>query len=62
MSMKLQNIAINRHAKSLFSSLTDDKGNSMNVTFPIPHDKNFEKLTIEEIEHLAHEAAKKLHA
>jgi hypothetical protein len=61
MSMKLMNVNINRHANSLFAALADDKGNSVNVTFAVPHDRNYEKLTLEEVEQLAHEAAKKLH-
>jgi hypothetical protein len=61
MSMKLQNVNFNRHNKTIFGALGDDKGNSVNVIFPMPHDKDFEKLTIEEIEQLAHHAAKNLH-
>ncbi|MFM0689250.1 hypothetical protein PQQ77_24970 [Paraburkholderia strydomiana] len=63
MSLKLQSVGVNRHATPnvLIASLSDDKGNNVNVNFPIPHHQTFEKLTIEEIEKLAHEAAKKLH-
>ncbi|WP_321803902.1 hypothetical protein [Burkholderia sp. BCC1988] len=63
MSLKLNNVGFNRHATPvhLIAMLQDDKGNSISVNFPLEPHHQLDKLTIADIEHLAHEAAKRLH-
>lgn len=63
MALKLQTAGFNRNVTppTIFASLNDEKGNSINVNFPVPHHLTLEKLTVEEIESLAHAAAKQLH-
>ncbi|KVR16116.1 hypothetical protein WK11_25435 [Burkholderia ubonensis] len=63
MSLKLQSVGFQRHTTpvTLYASLQDDKNNSVNVTFQLEPHHQLDKLTIEEISHLAHEAAKRLH-
>jgi hypothetical protein len=61
MSLKLQNISINRQAQphQILVGLSSSKGESFSVQVPIEPRQNLDQLTLHEIEKLALEEAKK---
>jgi hypothetical protein len=62
MSMKLVSVTVNRnsHPNAVFVALENEQGESIKVHIHLDVSQNVDRLTLGEIEKLAHEAAKQL--
>jgi hypothetical protein len=62
MSLKLVTVSVNRdsHPNRVFATLQNDKTETISVQIHIDVSQNVDRLTLGEIEKLAHEAAKQL--